>query len=103
MSCWPNDGWTGTSYAFTARLTFGQDGTTEPAVTATGTIGVDQQGRVRRLTLAYVQPAQASLPPVRVTGEETFSDFGTHVSVLPPPASEVYIPAGIEFGPAPAP
>jgi hypothetical protein len=97
------DGWTGASYAFTARLTFGPNGSSEPAVTAAGTVGVDQQGRVRRLTLAYTQPAQASLPPVRVTGEVTFSDFGTAVSVSPPPASEVYIPAHIKISPAPAP
>jgi hypothetical protein len=97
------EGWTGTSYAFTARLTFGPNGSSEPAVTAAGTVGVDQQGRVRRLTLAYTQPAQASLPPVRVTGEVTFSDFGTAVSVSPPPANEVYIPTRIKISPAPAP
>ena len=97
------DGWTGTSYAFTARFTFGPNGSSEPAVTAVGTVGVDQQGRVRRLTLAYTQPAQASLPPVQVTGQVTFSNFGTHLSVLPPPASEVYIPAHIQISPAPAP
>jgi hypothetical protein len=97
------DGWTGISYTFTARLTFGPNGSSEPAVTAAGSVGVDQQGRVRRLALAYTQPAQASLPPVRVTGEVTFSDFGTAVSVSPPPASEVYVPANINFRPAPAP
>jgi hypothetical protein len=96
------DGWTGTSYTFTARLTLGPNGSSEPAVTAAGTVGVDQQGRVRRLTLAYTQPAQASLPPTRVTVEVTFSDFGTAVSVSPPPASEVYIPANINFSPASA-
>jgi hypothetical protein len=97
------DGWTGTSYAFTATFTFGSNGSSEPAVTAAGTVGVDQQGQVRRLTVVYTQPAQASLPPVRVTGEVTFSGFGTAVSVSPPPASEVYIPAHIEISPAPAP
>ena len=97
------DGWTGTSYAFTARLTFGPDGSSQPAVTAAGTVGVDQQGRVRRLNVAYTQPAQASLAPVRVTVEMTFSDFGTPVSVSPPPASEVFIPANIQIQPAPVP
>jgi hypothetical protein len=97
------DGWTGTSYAFTARITFGPDGSSQPAVTAAGTVAVDQQGRVRRLDVAYTQPAQASLPPVRVTVEMTFSDFGTPVSVSPPPASEVFIPANIQIQPAPAP
>jgi hypothetical protein len=72
-------------------------------VTAAGTVAVDQQGRVRRLIVAYTQPAQASAPPVRVTVEMAFSDFGTPVSVSPPPASEVYIPANIRIQPAPAP
>jgi hypothetical protein len=97
------DGWTGTSYSFTARTTFGPDGKSQPPVTATGTIGVDQQGRVRRLTVAYTQPTQAFLPPQQVTVEATFSDFGTPVSVSPPPASEVFIPAHIQIQPAPAP
>jgi hypothetical protein len=66
-------------------------------VTAVGTVGVDQQGRVRRLNLAYTQPAQASLPPQQVTVEATFSDFGTPVSVSPPPASEVFIPANVRI------
>lgn len=96
------DGWTGTSYAFTARTTLGPDGS-QPAVTAAGTVAVDQQGRVRRLDVAYTQPAQASAPPVRVTVEMAFSDFGTPVSVSPPPASEVFIPANIRIQPAPAP
>ena len=88
------DGWTGTSYAFTGKITFDQAGNPQPAVTATGTVGVDQQGRVRRFDAAYTQPAQGSAPPERVTVEMTFSDFGTPVSVSPPPASEVFIPAG---------
>ena len=93
------DGWTGTSYAFTARMTFGTGESSQPAVSASGTVAVDQQGRVRRLNVAYTQPAQASLPPVRVTVEMTFSDFGTPVSVSPPPASEVFIPANIRIQP----
>ena len=66
-------------------------------------VAVDQQGRVRRLNVAYTQPAQGSLPPGRVTAERTFSDFGTPVSVSPPPASEVFIPANIRIQPAPVP
>jgi hypothetical protein len=97
------NGWTGTSYAFTARTTFGPTRSSQPPVTVTGTVAVDQQGRVRRLTVAYTQPAQASLPPERVTVEATFSDFGTPVPVSPPPASEVFIPANIQMQPAPAP
>ena len=88
------DGWTGTSYAFTVRITFDPAGSSRLAVRATGTVAVDQQGRVRRLDAAYTLPAQGSAPPERVTVEMTFSDFGTPVSVSPPPASEVFIPAG---------
>jgi hypothetical protein len=62
-------------------------------VTATGTVGVDQQGRVRRFDAAYTLPAQGSAPPERVTVEMTFGDFGTPVSVSPPPTSEVFIQA----------
>ena len=92
------DGWTGASYAFTVRIT----GSSQLAVTATGTVAVDQQGRVRRLDAAYTLPAQASAPPERVTVEMTFSDFRTPVSVSPPPASEVFIPANISTQPGPA-
>ena len=94
-------GWTGTSYAFTVRLTFGPAGNGQPAVTAAGTVGVDQQGRVRSLDVAYTAPAQASAPPERVSVEMTFSDFGTSVSVSPPPASEVFIPANIRITSSP--
>jgi hypothetical protein len=88
------DGWTGTSYAFTGKITFDGAGSPQYAVTATGTVGVDQQGRVRRFDVAYMQPSQKTeqglTPAERVTVETTFSDFGTHVSVSPPPASEVF-------------
>jgi hypothetical protein len=97
------DGWTGTSYAFSARTTFGPATSNQPPVTVTGTVAVDQQGQVRRLDLAYTQPADRVLPPERVTVEATFSDFGTPVSVSPPPASEVFIPAHIQIQPAPVP
>jgi hypothetical protein len=94
--------WTGTSYAFTVKLTLGRAGSGQPTVTATGTVGVDLQGRVRQLDTAYTLPAQGSAPPERVTVETTFSDFGTPVSVSPPPASEVLIPANLRTQPGPA-
>lgn len=59
-SAW-GDGWTGTSYAFTGKVTF--DGNSPLAVTATGTVGVDQQGRVRQFDVAYTQPAQGPRRP----------------------------------------
>jgi hypothetical protein len=93
----PGPGWTGTSYAFSVRITFGPAGSDLLAVTATGTVDVDQQGRVRSLDAAYTLPAQASAPAKRVTAEMTFSDFGTPVSVSAPPASEVLTPANIQI------
>jgi hypothetical protein len=93
----PGDGWTGTSYAFTGKITFDEAESSQVAVTTAGTVAVDQQGRVRRFDAAYTQPAQGSAPPERVSVEMTFSDFGTPVSVSPPPASEVFIPASIQI------
>jgi hypothetical protein len=82
-------GWTGTSYAFSVSIVFGQAESGLPAVTATGTVDVDKQGRVRHLNAAYTLPATASAPTERVTAETTFSDFGAPVPVSAPPASEV--------------
>jgi hypothetical protein len=95
-------GWTGTSYAFSVRIMFGSAGSGLPTVTATGTVDVDQQGRVRSLDAAYTLPAQASTPAERVTAEMTFSDFGTPVSVSAPPASEVLTPANVRVQSGPA-
>jgi hypothetical protein len=86
------DGWTGTSYTFTARITFNPAGNGQPVVTAAGTVGVDQEGRVRHFDATYTLPAAGSSPPQRVTVATTFSDFGTPVSVSPPPGHDVFIP-----------
>jgi predicted oxidoreductase len=48
-------------------LPCGRRGPLTAAGTVAVAVAVDQQGRVRRLGVAYTQPAQASLPPVRVT------------------------------------
>jgi hypothetical protein len=53
-------------------------------LTVSGTVDVDQQGRVRRLDV--VEP----LRTVQWKLEATFWDFGVPVSVSPPPASEIY-------------
>jgi hypothetical protein len=95
-------GWTGTGYAFSVRVTLDPAGSGLVAVTATGTVDVDQQGRVRSLDAAYTLPARASIPAGRVTVEMTFSDFGTPVSVSAPPASEVLTPANIRVQSSPA-
>lgn len=74
-------GWNGTRYAFIVRLSAQES--------ISGTVYVDQQGRVRRL--------------VTITSEEggfttdreiTFDDFGAPVPVTTPPASQVKYTSG---------
>jgi hypothetical protein len=74
-------GWTGTEYAFTARVRF------EVERIVSGTVYVDQQGRVRRL----VTTTSLALRQVVTTTTDvlTFGDFGAPVPVSPPPASQV--------------
>ncbi|MGH3229791.1 MAG: hypothetical protein ACRDOA_14655 [Streptosporangiaceae bacterium] len=79
-------GWTGTAYSFTVagRL----NGPLLTAVGLSGTVDVDQQGRVRELdgrdsflgTVSQIMIA--------------FGGFGLPVSVSPPPASQTWIPPG---------
>jgi hypothetical protein len=85
-------GWTGTRYAFSVTVATGPDGSGQPTVRATGTIDVDQLGRVRHLDAAYTLPATASAPPEQATVKMTFSDFGAPVSVSAPPAPDVLTP-----------
>jgi hypothetical protein len=93
-------GWTGTRYAFSVSIAFGAAGK-GPTVRATGTIDVDQQGRMRDLDAAYTLPATASAPPERVTFAMTFSDFGAPVAVSAPPARDVWMPGNIRVAPGP--
>jgi hypothetical protein len=88
-------GWTGTRYAFSVAFVLGVAGNGAPTAHATGTIDVDQQGRVRHLDAAYTEPATASAPPKQGTVELTFSDFGAPVSVSAPPAREVLMSGNI--------
>ena len=82
-------GWTGTRYAFSATLNPGT------IVKLSGTVTVDQQGRARTLVLTMrftgapgIFPgALAALVTTRVL---TFSDFGTPVTVTPPPADQTF-------------
>jgi hypothetical protein len=68
-------GWTGTRYAFTARLSAGWS--------VTGIAYVDKQGRVRRL----VTTTRAS--GLTTYRDLTFGNFGAPVPVTAPPASQV--------------
>lgn len=74
-------GWTGTRYAFAARL-----GARE---SVSGTVYVDQQGRVRRLVTTTTEG-------VKLTTDRdlTFGDFGAPVRGTPPPASQVKYTSG---------
>jgi hypothetical protein len=63
---------------------------------STGTVDVDQQGRVRRLDAT--ETTGRTVHKTRVT----FGDFGLAVSVSPPPASETFIPPAENLGPRPA-
>ena len=90
-------GWTGTQYAFSDTFALGPAGTgpagTSPAaVHATGTVDVDQQGRVRYLHATYTLHPTPPAQPQRVTIEMSFSDFGAPVRVSAPPASDVFTP-----------
>jgi hypothetical protein len=96
-------GWTGTQYAFSVTVAIGPAGNGQPTVRATGTIDVDQQGRVRRLDAAYTLSAIAPARPERATVEMTFSDFGAAVSVSAPPARDVFAPGFTPAVPGPAP
>lgn len=78
-------GWTGSGYAFTATMTL--PGPLHTAVDISGTVGVDQQGRVRQFD------AVESIAGIEQKVAITFGDFGLPVSVSPPPASEVFAPS----------
>jgi hypothetical protein len=72
-------GWTGTRYAFTARFPAAQE-------TISGTVDIDQQGRVRRLVTITTQGGHWKITRDR---DLTFGDFGAPVQATPPPASQV--------------
>lgn len=79
-------GWAGTTYSFSATF----KGT--PFSGISGTVYVDQQGRVRRLAVTREMLGRvAALTGIRsVTDDITFSDFGVRVTVTVPPASQVF-------------
>jgi len=94
-------GWTGTRYAFSVSIAFGPAGSGLPTGTATGTIDVDQQGRVRQIDADLARPAIASAPAERATVEMTFGDFGALVSVSAPPPGDTFTPGGAPTTPGP--
>ncbi len=87
-------GWTGTAYRFTASLT--TSGPLHITLSSTGTVAVDQQGRVRQLD------ATQTLGQTKRTVRVTFGDFGLAVSVSPPPADQTVVPQGPTYLPDPS-
>lgn len=87
-------GWTGTAYRFTASLTTG--GPLHITLSSTGTVAVDQKGRVRQLD------ATQTLGQTKRTVRVTFGDFGLAVSVSPPPADQTVVPQGPTYLPDPS-
>jgi hypothetical protein len=77
-------GWTGSAYTFTAvtKLT----GTLHKTVSTSGTVDVDQQGRVRELDA--VESFGQTVRKVEIS----FGNFGLPVSVSAPPANETFTP-----------
>jgi hypothetical protein len=72
-------GWTGTRYAFTARFPGARE-------SVSGTVDIDQQGRVRRLATITTQGTHGRITTDR---DLTFGNFGAPVPVTAPPASQV--------------
>ena len=77
-------GWTGSAYTFAATITL--PGSPPLILRTSGTVDVDQQGRVRQLD------ATQSIGPMKRTVEMTFGDFGIPVSVSAPPTSQTFTP-----------
>ena len=77
-------GWTGSQYTFTVGATL--PGPLHSPVSITGTVDVDQQGRVRQLDA--VESIMGTVQNVAIT----FGDFGLPVSVSAPPADQTFTP-----------
>ncbi len=91
-------GWTGIGYAFSAiNPNIPNFTTSDFTASITGTVDVDTQGRVRRLDMTItertpggtVNGVKITHPIYILTDQITIGDFGLHVSVNPPPASDV--------------
>jgi Sigma-70 region 2 len=77
-------GWTGVAYAFSVSLRL--HGTLHLFLRTSGTVDVDQQGRVRRLD------ATQTIGKTVAKVQMTFGDFGVRVSVSAPPAGQTFTP-----------
>jgi hypothetical protein len=77
-------GWKGSAYTFDVTLRTSVQ--PHQVLKLSGTVDVDQQGRVRRLDA--VESVENTVSKVQMT----FGDFGIHVSVSAPPADETVSP-----------
>ena len=77
-------GWTGTAYTFT--IATAMNGPLHTPLSLSGTVDVDQQGRVRQLD--GLDTFANTVTKVQVT----FGGFGLPVSVSAPPASQTWTP-----------
>ena len=76
-------GWTGTAYAYSTDTRL-SGGPMHLSIGSTGTVDIDQQGRVRRLDA--VESFNGTVRQVEIT----FGDFGLPVPVSAPPASQTW-------------
>ena len=72
-------GWTGSRYAFSARFPAAYE-------TVSGTVDIDQQGRVRRLATITTKGTHGRITTDR---DLTFGNYGAPVPAITPPASQV--------------
>jgi hypothetical protein len=80
-------GWTGNEYTFTA--------TPYAQTTMSGTVCIDQQGRVRLMRITTEEYSRVTGRSVTTTDRQiTFGDFGAPVRVTAPPASQVQKTSG---------
>jgi len=81
-------GWTAIKYTFTASLYDGRE-------SVSGSVYVDQHGRVRRMTTITNEGGQKGGEPFLTTDRNiTFGDFGAPVRVTAPPAGQVKVTSG---------
>jgi hypothetical protein len=83
-------GWTGTAYTFTASIAAGRE-------SVHGTVDVDRQGRVHRITTTTEERGRAGKAIFATVRDITFGAFGGPVRVTAPPASQVKYSSGTPY------
>ncbi|MFI6738841.1 hypothetical protein ACIBI9_38455 [Nonomuraea sp. NPDC050451] len=83
-------GWAGRRFAFSLEAEGGTDVKAGTAEAATGTVDVDDQGRIRHMEVVFGDSGNRNVMD--------FSDFGTPVSVTAPPTDQVRRPPADKLG-----